>query len=394
MISFDEAMGVVLTLRGPLRTETVTLDEADGRILARPVTARGAAPPTDVSAMDGYAVRDADLLAGPVALTVIGESFPGRGFDGDLAGGGCVRIFTGAPAPRGADRIVMQEDVRREGLVAHLPGLAAGRRHIRPAGSDFAMGDVLLEAGIELDPQRLVTVAAADRAGVEVVGRPRLRIIATGDELREPGAAGGPASVPDTVSFGVAALARRWGAQVLGRARCGDDLPGLERVAALALEDADLVVVSGGASVGDLDFAKAMFESSGLELIFNKVAIKPGKPVWMGRVGGKIVVGLPGNPTSALVTARLFLAPLIASMAGRGAASASAWESLALTAAMEAGGERETFVRGQLTSGGVAPLQNQDAAAQGVLALTDVLIRQRPGDPAKGVGELVSALPL
>jgi molybdopterin molybdotransferase len=194
------------------------------------------------------------------------------------------------------------------------------------------------------------------------------------------------------VSFGVASLVRAWGGKVVDRWRLADDLAALEKAARSAVDQADIVVVTGGASVGERDFAKAMFAPLDLELIFSKVAIKPGKPIWIGRASNTLVVGLPGNPTSALVTARLFLAPLIAGLAGLGSAAATDWRSTALTGPLAACGDRETFVRGRRTQAGVEPIGDQDSSAQKALALSDVLIRRRPGDAASATGALVEIL--
>jgi molybdopterin molybdotransferase len=395
MIAFDDAAAAVAAFAQPLAGETVRLERADGRVLAEPVVARRASPQTAVSAMDGYAVREADLQAGPARLKLIGESFAGAGFDGELARGTCVRIFTGAPAPRGAERVVIQEEARREGeLVVLAPAPGAGR-HLRAAASDFSPGDVLVPAGAVLDPQKLIAAAAADLAVVEVVRRPRVVILSTGDELREPGALHAAASsIPESVSFGVAALVWRFGGEVVARRRLADDLGCLQRAAAAALEACDVVVTTGGASVGERDFSKAMFEPLGLELAFSKVAIKPGKPVWLGRVDERLVVGLPGNPTAALLTARLILAPLLAGLSGRAPQSALDWRTAPLATPIEACGPRETFYRGRATGEGMHLLDDQDSSAQKALASADHLIRRRPGDQAAGVGELVPVLAL
>jgi molybdopterin molybdotransferase len=298
MISFDEACALVAREAAPLGVEPVPLARAAGRICANPVIARSAAPAVATSAMDGYAVRDADLPGSPRLLEVVGEVFAGQaGFSGELAPGRCVRIFTGAPLPIGADRVVMQENVRREGARIELADALGPNRHVRGVGSDFAQGEHLVPRGARLTPQALVAAAAADQATIEVYQRPRLAILSTGDELVEPGAAAKiPGAIPDSVSVGVAALAEQWGAEVVEQRRVRDDLAMLRAAARSALGGADLVVVTGGASVGEKDFARAMFEPLGLELLFAKVAIKPGKPVWLGRVGRKFVVGLPGNP--------------------------------------------------------------------------------------------------
>jgi molybdopterin molybdotransferase len=387
VIGFDEAAALVAEAAKPLGTERVGLANAKGRVLAAPVVAEVDAPPADVSAMDGYAVRDRDL---PGRLAVAGESFPGRGFAGAIGPGRCVRIFTGAPVPAGADRVVIQEEVRREGETAWFesPGAA---RHIRTRGSDFSRGDLLVEAGRLLDGRALVAAAGADLAEVEVWRRPRLIVLGTGDELVEPGTARAtPGAIPESVSLGVAAFAEDWGAEVVARKRLGDELPALVREAAEALERADVVVVTGGASVGERDHAKAMFEPAGLELIFSKVAIKPGKPVWLGRVGATLVLGLPGNPNSALVTARLLLAPLLAGLTGR--PPLLRWRPAKLAEAITATGNRETFYRAAAAGDAVRLLSNQDSGAQSTLAAADRLVRRRAGAPAAGVGEPVDVI--
>lgn len=387
MIAFDEALHRTREAARPLGSEMVPLEQAAGRVLAAAVTARVDSPPADCSAMDGYAVREADL---PGSLRVVGESFAGRGFGQPLETGCTVRIFTGAPMPHDADRVIIQEDVVREGDRALMPAVARAI-HVRPRGSDFRSGDELLAAGAMLTPRALVAAAAADRAEVEVWRRSRIAVLATGDELAAPGeAARREGTIPESVSYGVAALAEQWGGQVVAMARLGDDLRAMERSAGEMLQLADLIVVTGGASVGEKDFAKPMFVPHGLELIFSKVAMKPGKPVWLGRVGEGLVLGLPGNPTSAMVTARVLLAPLVAGRCGRN--GALEWETVPLAGALPACGERETFVRARRTAHGALPISNQDSGAQRALVEADFLVRNRPHDRAREEGELVEAL--
>lgn len=393
MISFDEAIEHVRSIAHPLGTETVAIAESAGRVLSRPVFATIDSPRANVSTIDGYAVSDADLLDLPTKLQVIGESFAGSDCQRSVSTGTCVRIFTGAPVPEGTDRVVMQEDVRREGDCAFIDEPPGTARHVRKRGSDFRAEEELLASGRLLDPRAIVAAAAADVATLQVHRRPRLHILSTGDELAEPGSAIERAdAIPDSVSFGVAALAEHWGAEHLARTRLRDDLPAMRQAAAAAIEQADLVVVTGGASVGEKDFAKAMFEPLGLELIFSKVSIKPGKPAWIGRVGEKLVAGLPGNPTSALVTARLFLAPLLAGLAGQPIERALAWRSLPLARALEECGTRETFHRARITAGAAEILSFQDSGAQKALADADILIRQPANAPEMAAGESVEVL--
>jgi molybdopterin molybdotransferase len=391
MISFDEAIKLLTTVARPLGSEQVPLAAAHGRVLAAPVVAQVSSPVLHVSAMDGYAVRDADVRDLPARLPVAGESFAGRGHAGPLPDSAAIRIFTGAPVPDGAERVVIQENVQREGDTAIVLSLG-NSRNIRAAGSDFAAGEKLLEAGALLNPRAVVAAAAADLAEVEVFRCPRVRLLATGDELAEPGTARSrPQAIPESVSFGVAALAREWSADTAEPVRLADDLPLLEREARAALDGIDILVVTGGASVGERDFAKAMFGDA-LRLIFSKVSIKPGKPVWLGRVGETLILGLPGNPTSALVTARLFLAPLLAGMSGRPPEAALRWRQLPLAEPLGPTGDRETFSRARLDGERLALLPNQDSGAQKMLVAADLLVRRPAGAPGYAEGELLDAL--
>jgi molybdopterin molybdotransferase len=393
MIEVDEACSRVAGGAAPLGAETIGLAQAGGRRLAAAVVARHDAPALPVSAMDGYAVRDSDLADGPRVLRLAGASFAGSQTPAPLLPGTCLRIFTGAPLPQGADRVVMQEEVEALEGAARFPESATSRSHVRPAGSDFRAGDVLVPAGAVLTPQRLVAAAAADMAQLQVWRRPRVAILATGDELVEPGGLQGRAgAICESVSFGVAALAEAWGAEVVSRGRCRDDLESLQVAATSAVAIADVVVTTGGASVGERDFARAMFEPLGLELLFAKVAMKPGKPIWIGRVGTTFIVGLPGNPTSALVTARLFLAPLLAGLAGADPHRAWVWRRLPLAAAIGCAGDREAFALGRCADAGVQMLAVQDSASQRSLGEADLLIRRRPGASGAAAGEPVECL--
>ena len=393
MISFDEAVDLVRDAALPLGTESVPIGEAAGRVLASPVVARIESPRSDVSAMDGYAVKDGDLADLPARLRVAGESFAGGGWNGVLGAGECARIFTGAPVPAEADCVIIQEGVRREGDLAIIEERPGKARHIRKRGSDFEKGEELLSCGRVLDPRAIIAAAAADLSQVEVHIRPSIRILSTGDELAEPGtAAAAMDAIPESVSFGIAALAGDWGADVLRRTRLRDDLDAMREVAAEAVDAAHVVVVTGGASVGEKDFAKAMFETAGLELIFSNVSIKPGKPVWLGRAGNALVMGLPGNPTSAFVTARLLLAPLIAGLSGRHVDEALRWKTVRLATLLQECGPRETFHRARWSGNEVELLEFQDSSAQKALAEAELLIRQRANSPTLSAGSDVKVL--
>lgn len=392
MISFDEALGLIAAQVGPRGTEEVPLAQAAGRILAAPLHARTASPRVAVAAMDGYAVIDAATRPGDV-LSVIGESRAGCGYTGVVKSGEAVRIFTGAPMPKGADRCVMQEYATRDGdVVRFAEGYGPGW-HVRAAGSDFAAEDLLLDSGTRLTPRAMIAAAAADVAHLTLARQPRIAIIGTGDELAPPGEAyRREDAIPESVTFGVSAMAEQAGAKVVTKTIGLDDLSSLEAAAGKALELADLVIVTGGASVGERDFAKPMFAAHGLDLVFAKVGIKPGKPVWLGRAAGKWVLGLPGNPTSAMVTARLFLLPVLARLQGQTVADAIRWRKLPLAAPLSSTGNRETFVRARWDEAGLVPLGNQDSGAQGPLAAADWLIRCPVGQAALEEGQAVTAL--
>jgi molybdopterin molybdotransferase len=392
MIAFDDAIALIAGAAVPLGRESVPLCEAAGRTLAEPLHARGDAPRRATAAMDGYAVIDAATRAGE-ALRVVGESHAGAGFPRPVAPGEAVRIYTGAPMPEGADRCIMQEYATREGdAVRFAEGYGPGR-HVRAPGSDFTAGALLLDSGTRLTPRAMIAAAAADVALLPVALRPRVAIIGTGDELAPPGEAYlRDDAIPESVTFGVAALAEQAGALMVGRTTGQDEIAALEALAGAALDAADLVIVTGGASVGERDFAKPMFAAHRLELSFAKVAIKPGKPIWLGRARGKWVLGLPGNPTSAMVTARLFLLPLLARLQGGAVEDVLRWRALPLAAPLGATGSRDTFVRARWDDAGLAPLTNQDSGAQGALADADWLIRCPANQPALGPGTAVRAL--
>jgi molybdopterin molybdotransferase len=342
--------------------------------------------------MDGYAVRSADIARLPAVLQVVGEALPGTCPGPAPAPGRCVRIFTGAPVPVGCDRVVMQEEVQREGETARIDGPLDDSRYIRAAGSDFGEGDELVPAGRLLGPRAIVAAAAGDVASVTVFRAPRVALLATGDELAPPGEARlRPGAVPDSLSDGLAAFVGEWGGQVVHRARLADDLDLLRPEAAAAVQAADLVVVTGGASVGERDFARTMFGDA-LEIVVAKVAIKPGKPVWLATAGETILLGLPGNPTSALVTARLFLAPLLAGLGGREPAAARAWRQAPLGEPIGPTGARETFSRGRIEGGAVRLMPNQDSGAQRTLADAELLVRRRIDAAGYPAGAMIEVL--
>lgn len=390
MISFDDAMNLLADNVVPLDTEVIALADAAVRRLGEDIVARLPSPRMTVSAMDGYAVMMGTVMPGDV-LRVVGESRPGCPHRTPIARGEAVRIFTGAALPENADGVIMQEYAERDGNAVRFAAGFGPSGNIRKQGSDFDEGDVLVSSGMKLDPGTMVAAAAADLAQVRVHRRPHVALIATGDELVAPGNAGREAyAVPDSISFSLASRIVREGGVVTARHFAKDDLPALETLAGKLLASVDIVIVTGGASVGERDFAKPMFQPHGLELIFDKVAIKPGKPVWLGRAMDTLVLGLPGNPTSAMVTARLFLHPILAMM--QGGEGGHSWRRMALSGDLPATGERETFARAAWEEAGLRPLNNQDSGVQGGLARAEWLIRCPPEQNALSPGSPVQAL--
>lgn len=392
MISFQQACAIIAAQAAPLGFEDVPIEEASGRLLAAPVVAAVDSPPAAVSAMDGYAVRDCDL-ASHGEFCMIGAAYPGASYSGTVGAGEAVRVFTGARIPDGADRVIVQENVRQEGEIARIVMAPSLKRHIRPQGGDFRVGDILLETGHRLNARSMVAAAGADTATLRVWRQPRISIVATGDELVAPGEARTSRDgIPESVSYGVAALTEAWGGRVVGRHRLRDELAAMEEGARSALSDADLMVITGGASVGEKDFAKAACIAAGAEILFAKVAIQPGKPVWFARADSRLIIGLPGNPGSAMVAARLFLAPLIAGLSGRGSEVALRWRQFALAEPIGATGERESFVRGHIRDNQAVAVANHDSGMQRTLVEADILIRRPPLAMAVGAGSLVDVL--
>ena len=373
----------------PLGSERVTLANAANRVLAEAVIATKASPTRNLAAMDGYAIRNAPAGAGTISLRVVGQAAPACPYPGPIAAGDAVRIFTGAVVPEGADRVVPQELASCSGSHVAVPTRAGAARHVRERGSDFAAGTLLLPAGRLLDPRALLTAGAADAATLCVRRKPRFFTLATGDEVRRAGSeAPSVHSIPDSVSPAVVALGEAWGAESVGSAIVPDRIESIEQAACAAMRHADVLILTGGASVGDRDFSKAALASLGLSLVFSKVAMKPGKPIWYGRVKGVHVLGLPGNPTAALVTARLFLVPLLCGLLGRPANAALPWRPLALATPLAAGGDRETFLCGVAEGGTVRPIDRQDASGQASIAMANALIRGPANGPPRAMGGL------
>ena len=380
MIAVDEALARCLALVAPLPAEAVALRHAVGRMMAQPALAGRDQPPFDASAMDGYALRG-DPAAGDQFL-VVGAAQAGMGFAGIVQPGQAVRIFTGAPVPLGANRVVLQEDVSLAGDLITLNPKADIARHIRPQGQDFKAGEGLEPRRI--GPHDLALLAAMNIPQVLVHRRPVVAIIATGDELVMPGEEPGPGQIICSNSFAIAALVEAEGAiaRILPIAR--DTVADLTAVFGLA-RGADLIVTIGGASVGDHDLVGPVAESLGLERAFWKIAMRPGKPLMAGRVSGTPMLGLPGNPVSSIVCAHLFVLPMVRALQGRPDA-APVEHPAVLGAQVEANGPRTHYMRARLKDGVITPFDRQDSALIGILTQANALLIRPMGDGAQAKG--------
>ena len=385
MISVQDARTRICTALAPLAPEQVGLAKADGRVLADDVAARTTAPPADVSAMDGYAVRASD--APPLRL--IGTSAAGAPFAGAVGTGQTVRIFTGAVMPLGADAVVIQEDVNLDGQTVHFAAPPAPGKHVRSQGLDFRAGDVVLHRGECLNPVKLALLAAMNVAEVSVIRRPRVAVLSSGSELKAPGSALGPGQIVASNGYALCALITRWGGEPVDFGIVPDELEATRNALLTAAASADLIVTSGGASVGDHDLIK---DAVG-RLDFWKVAMRPGKPLIFGEVAGTPLLGLAGNPVSAYLGALVFLKPALAVLSGQ------SWAAPTLTLPLDAdvpeNGAREAYLRAQRTeSGRVRVFARQDSALLSDLAQSDVLLIRLPHAPAAHAGDLVPILPL
>jgi molybdopterin molybdotransferase len=374
--------------------EIVALERATGRTLAVDLAAKRTQPPKAVSAMDGYAVRARDLAQLPVKLKQIGESTAGHGFSGFLGPKETVRIFTGAPVPDGCDTILIQENARVEaGFVEPLQGVASGR-HIRAKGIDFAEGEVLLAAGTRLCASNIALAAAMNFAEVVVTRRPRVGILATGDELVHPGEPIGADQIVASNSFAIAALVEAAGGEVLDLGIARDDLGALEeRIVAARGSGADVLVTLGGASVGDHDLVKPALAGQGMELNFWKIAMRPGKPVIHGHLGPMIILGLPGNPVAAFVAGIVFLVPLLRALCGDPDAGREQSEPAILGKALRGNDSRQDYLRAALRANEsglpvATPFEIQDSSLLRLLAQAQCLIVREPHATPAAAGDI------
>lgn len=392
LLPVAEAHARLLALFAPLAAEEVPLAQAAGRVLARDVVAARAQPPFAASAMDGYAVRGADATPG-ARLTVVGTSAAGARFQGRIGQGQAVRIFTGAPIPDGADFVVIQEDADREGDTVIVREGRDGDPYIRPAGGDFAAG-ARLEAPRRLRPADLALIAAMNAPRVAVARRPVVALIATGDELVIPGEAPGPDQIVASNGFGLKAMLEAAGAEARLLPIARDTPESLAACLALAA-GADLIVTLGGASVGDLDLVQQTAVAHGLALDFYKIAMRPGKPLMAGRFNGTPLVGLPGNPVSAMVCGQIFLVPAVERMQGLAGALPEP-QPARLDCDLGPNGPRAHYMRARVEPEGggwrCTPFARQDSSLLTVLAEANALLVRPPDDPARASGAEVAFL--
>jgi molybdopterin molybdotransferase len=399
LLSVADALALVLAKAEPLPAEQAPLLEADGRVLATDLAALRTQPPEDLSAMDGYAVRAADVAGAPVTLKLIGEVAAGHPFPGTIGAGEAARIFTGGVVPPGADAIVIQENTSRDGDHVRVQKASPAGRHIRRAGLDFKQGQVLLPARRRLSDRDLMLAAAMNHPTVPVHRRPRIAILGTGDELKPPGTTPGPGEIIYSNGFALMTLARHEGAEVIDLGIVPDRIE--ETIAAVRRareSSADILLTTGGASVGDYDLVQRGLASEGLGLSFWRVALRPGRPLMHGHLGAMHVLGLPGNPVSAYVCGFLFLAPLVRRLAGRNDVEPIP-ESALLGRDLPENDERADYLRATLEPGRNAlpvatPVPVQDSSMMAALAKADCLVIRTPHAPAAKAGEPCGILKL
>lgn len=394
-----DALAAVLSGADALPEEMTALDLAYKRVLARDLVALRTQPPQAMSAMDGYAVRAADATHAGARLKVTGEITAGRPFNHVVGPGEAVRIFTGGVIPEGADAVIIQEDTIVDGDRIDITEAAVSGRHIRRAGVDFREGDVLLRCGKELSDRDLSLAASMNYPLVPVRRRPKVALLATGDELVMPGQTPGPGQIVYSNGYALRALARAEGAEVFDLGIAADTLEattsGIRRARDLG---ADVLITTGGASVGDHDLVKKAFDAEAVAMAFWRIAMRPGKPLMHGRLGAMRVIGLPGNPVSSYVCAYLFLVPLIRKLCGRLTVHHTI-ESALLGRAIAANDQREDYLRARLTTRGdgaliATPVDQQDSSLLGNLAAAQALLIRPPLAPAADAGASCNILRL
>ncbi|MGY4624280.1 molybdopterin molybdotransferase MoeA [Bradyrhizobium sp. USDA 4486] len=391
LMPVSDALAAVLAGAEPLPEEMVALDHAFHRVLARHVAAQRTQPPQAMSAMDGYAVRAADAATTESQLTVIGEVAAGRPFAGSVGSGEAVRIFTGGVVPDGADAVVIQEDTVVDGGRITIKEAAVTGRHIRPAGVDFREGDVLLREGIRLTERDLALAAGMNHPLLPVRRRPKVAILATGDELVMPGATPGPGQIVYSNGYALHALARSEGADTVDLGVAADTLDATTAGIRRARESgADILITTGGASVGDHDLVQQALTAEGIAITFWKIAMRPGKPMMHGRLAAMRVIGLPGNPVSSYVCAFLFMVPLIRALSGRSVIHHRR-ERAVLGRDVGANDQREDYLRARLETRDdgtliAVPVNHQDSSLLANLAAAQALLVRAPFAPKAEAG--------
>jgi molybdopterin molybdotransferase len=395
MISVAEALARVTADLAPLPAEEVAVDAACGRVLASDLAAKLTQPPFPASAMDGYAVRSGDVAALPATLRLIGEAAAGHPFSGAVKAGEAVRIFTGAAVPDGADLVIIQENTAAEGDRIEIRERSVDG-FVRPAGGDFREGDIALRAGHRLTPRDLLLAAQMNHAMLPVRRRPVIAILPSGDELVPPGGTPGPGQIISSIPAGLSALIEASGGVPVRLGIARDTMASLAECIAGA-RGADIIITIGGASVGDHDLVQAALEEAGFAFAFHKVAMRPGKPLMFGERGRQRVLGVPGNPVSAMLCAMIFLRPMIARLLGRTDVATPALRAR-LTTPLEANGPRQHYMRAQSAMVGgdltVAPVASQDSSLISILAAANCLIVRPPYARALPVGITVEITPL
>jgi molybdopterin molybdotransferase len=388
LLPVAEAQARLLAATPPVPVETLPVIDAIGRWAAAPVIARRTQPARDLSAMDGYALRFADL---PGPLRMIGESAAGRPFEGRVGAGEAIRIFTGAAMPDGADTVLVQEEALRQGAEVTLDGEGPAHlgRNVRRRGLDFTEGDTLIAAGERLTPARLAVAATGGNGFIDVRRRVRVAIAATGDELIEPGAAFGPDSLPESNRLLLRALLAEMPAEIVDLGILPDRLDVLTH--AFAAVDADLLVTTGGASVGDHDLVRPALTAAGARIDFWRIALRPGKPLMAGRRGEMAVLGLPGNPVSAFATGLLFVKPLVAHLAGAAQPFPQTAHAI-LGEPLPANNARTDYLRAELRDGRAYVASIQDSSMLLTLARANCLIVRAPHAPPAERGDSAEIL--